>query len=382
MNSRASLAHVLAISTDPLEAAVNWFTERAPAPFNQGDKLRRLLSEQDSAARLVPELQTSISPAQVASLREVNTVYTNLWCDFGNFFLCARSAYEALWVYEALYEHMLDYQVQSSSRVHKGLPLFRMVDCHQRLNRPVHAKRYLMLTLLEDAISGQGQIALGSTGCYWRLVWSYGLSDGQVKRYAAEAWELFGKHPSEGLYPEWLLQRLGQECYCQWLLSQLGTGAGKPLEELAHYLVGCMPGCRAYHRKYTPSTDYDVVGVFEGPLLDFRSEAGRYFVCECKDKAKEPADFTDVAKFCRVLDSTKARFGIMVSRNGISGEGRRHDADLERLKVYQDRGIVIIMVKLDDLKKIATGENFISMLREKYMAVRLDLNNPARTGID
>jgi hypothetical protein len=133
-----------------------------------------------------------------------------------------------------------------------------------------------------------------------------------------------------------------------------------------------MPGCRAYRRKNTPSSDYDIVGVFEGSLVDFRSEFGRYCVGECKDHT-DPADFTDVAKFCRVLDSTKAKFGIMFSKNGITGQGRRTDADLERLKVYQDRGIVIVVVDLDDLNQVTNGTNFISMLREKYMVVRLNL---------
>jgi hypothetical protein len=54
-----------------------------------------------------------------------------------------------------------------------------------------------------------------------------------------------------------------------------------------------------------------------GMDVDFRSELGRYFVCECKDW-KGPADFASMAKFCRVLDSTKSRFGILFSKNGIS----------------------------------------------------------------
>jgi hypothetical protein len=44
------------------------------------------------------------------------------------------------------------------------------------------------------------------------------------------------------------------------------------------------------------------------------------------------------------------------------------------LKVYQDRGIVIVVVDLKDLEGLAEGTNFISMLREKYMAVRLDVS--------
>src|SRR5690606_2842720 len=99
----------------------------------------------------------------------------------------------------------------------------------------------------------------------------------------------------------------------------------------------------------------------------------RYFACECKDRAKDRASFTDIAKFCRVLDSVKAKFGIVFSPTGHSGSGRSVDADREILKVYQDRGIVILVIDRDDLQRVAEGANFIAMLREKYEAVRLDL---------
>jgi hypothetical protein len=113
--------------------------------------------------------------------------------------------------------------------------------------------------------------------------------------------------------------------------------------------------------------------------LDFRSELGRYFVCECKDW-KTPADFTSMAKFCRVLDSTKAKFGILFSKSGLSGQGRSEDAEREQLKVYQDRGIVIVVLSLNDLESVASGANLILLLRERYEAVRLDVRGPRNAG--
>jgi hypothetical protein len=110
----------------------------------------------------------------------------------------------------------------------------------------------------------------------------------------------------------------------------------------------------------------------EGFEVDFRSELGRYFVCECKDW-KLPADFDTMAKFCRVLDSTKAKFGILFSKNGITGEGKTKDAEREQLKIFQDRGMVIVVVDQKDLKSVAKGANFINLLRRKYETIRLDL---------
>jgi hypothetical protein len=78
-------------------------------------------------------------------------------------------------------------------------------------------------------------------------------------------------------------------------------------------------------------------------------------------------------KFCRVLDSVKAKFGVIFSTTGHSGEGEAENADREILKVYQDRGIVIVVIDREDLQRVAQGTNLISLLREKYEVVRLDL---------
>ena len=110
----------------------------------------------------------------------------------------------------------------------------------------------------------------------------------------------------------------------------------------------------------------------EGFEVDFRSEMGRYFVCECKDWSK-PTDFTTMAKFCRVLDSTKSRFGILFSKKGISGAEKTTDAEREQLKVFQDRGMVIVVIDEKDLDYVADGGNFINLLRQRYEKIRLDL---------
>ena len=44
-------------------------------------------------------------------------------------------------------------------------------------------------------------------------------------------------------------------------------------------------------RQRSDSTDYDVIGTFEGSFMDFRSELGNYFLAECKDW-KDPANFS------------------------------------------------------------------------------------------
>jgi hypothetical protein len=160
--------------------------------------------------------------------------------------------------------------------------------------------------------------------------------------------------------------------YIHSLISKLGDKQGKNLELLAEYLVSCMPGCRTARRKKSKSSEYDIVCSNEGFDIDFRSELGRYFICECKDW-KNRAGFPVFAKFCRVLDSIKSRFGILFSREGITGESKTEDAEREQIKVFQDRGMVIVVINQADLDSLATGGNFITLLRERYETVRLDL---------
>ena len=73
-----------------------------------------------------------------------------------------------------------------------------------------------------------------------------------------------------------------------------------------------------------------------------------------------------------VLDSTKCRFGSLFSSRGITGAGRAKDAEREQLKVFQDRGMVVVVISQADLERVAAGANLIAMLRTKYEQVRLD----------
>lgn len=353
---------------------------------NLPSELRGLFPMLDGAARFLEVLPKLYSPEKVD---DESRAEHKIWDTVGFWYLGNGRYHEALAIYEALYNQMLTAQEQFNRRCHKGTPLIRIADCYGGLGCIQFVRRYLMLTLIEDAIRDKGTISVERTGSYFRLVWG-GLTDSEFKRYAREAFDLYSKDANNARFPEWVLQQLDQgwmtqlpaiaeagifvvnRKYVQYLMSTLGDSSGAKLELLADYIMSSMPGCRTMRRKRTPSTDYDLICSMEGLEVDFRSELGRYFVCECKDWEK-PADFTTMAKFCRVLDSVKARFGILFSRHGISGAGQDRDAAREQLKVFQDRGMVIVVITEADLQRVSDGANFIGLLREKYAKVRLDL---------
>lgn len=313
------------------------------------------------------------------------------WNVIGHFFMWPGRWHEAIVIFESLYYHLLQFQNQTKEYLHKGLPLIKISDCYLQFNCPVHAKRYFMYALCEDAIDRKGARVEGS-GIYDRLSW-YGMSEELVTEYHHAAYQKSIKLAEAAWFPERLLAELDRRdlrwmteyptaqeyghyrtnpVYLQHLLSQLGTDQGESLERLAHYLISMIPGSRVYRRKRTPSSDYDVVGSFEGPGLDFRSELGRYFLCECKDW-KEPAGVTVIAKSAYFLDAVKSRFGILFSKTGISGDAKMKDAEHELLKAYSNRGIAIVVIDKNDLERLAKGDNFLSMLRSRYEKVRLDI---------
>jgi hypothetical protein len=345
------------------------------------------LDQPDGPAFFVEYLPTQYPPKSIVTPGGTGQI---AWQNVGTYYRITNRPFEALQIYNALYIQMLNAQFISQKWIHKGMPLVWMHECYKIMQYPATAQRYLMLTLCEDAIRDKGKISPNG-GVYYRFVGS-GLPESELRRYVQDVYTKSIEHPEESRYPEWILQEIDQQwmtenpspqegayykanvLYIKLLQTQLGKSSGKGLERLAQYLLSCMPGCRTSRRENTPSTDYDVVCSIEGFETDFRSELGRYFICECKD-LNESASFSDYAKFCTVLQSINSRFGILFSKNNISGKGKGIDADRQELKIYQSLKIVIIVIDKDDIEFIAQGGNFINLLRRKYEIVRLDLSS-------
>ncbi len=373
------------------------FLKRVMSVLDQASRIREiegilpialhgLLDGRDGAARLAEQLpkeftlELTSTPCSIAQ---------QAWAAVGVFYVNLRRYHEALMIFEALYNHMILYQQVKKKWCHKGMPLIFMADCYRSINCPTVSRRHEMLALVEDAIRDKGVLTV-IEGTYFRMVWSGGLSPTEHERYGRLAYDSYKALGKDALFPERILQELDQNwinrlpspdevgifainrTYVRYLMSRLGEPSGRRLEFLADYLLSCMPGCRTTRRSISRVSEYDVVCSMDGFDVDFRSELGRYFVCECKD-IKDRVSVPMLAKFCRILDSTKARFGIIFTRQGISGEGRARFAELEQIKIFQDRGMVIVVINDRDIESVANGENFINILRDKYKDVRLDL---------
>lgn len=353
---------------------------------NIPEELHDIISLRDGASKLANLLKEKYSPEAIA----IPGKEQRAWECIGLYYRDSGLLYQAITVMNSLYEHMLQYQINTGHRIHKAMPLVWLRDFHLSLNHPNTAKRLAMLTLCEDVISDAGKVNVEEGGIYFRLSFDHGMADNDIFTYARRMYEIYNTNKQDGLYPEWILQDLdnkwivehptAQEAYLyapnriyiKHLISEMGEPSGKTLERLSEYLLATIPGFRTYRRQRTPSTDYDIVCAVEGTDHDFRSELGRYIICECKDWSR-PADFATMAKFSRVLDSAKCKTGIIFCQHGITGNRATTSAERERLKLFQDRGMIIIVIDGEDINKLSDDGNIISLLRQKYEQVRLDL---------
>jgi len=370
------------IGKDPLVDPNSWILLGRKLP----KEIWPLFLDRDGPAKFIDELGKIFIADDFQKDNEAH----DTWEKVGNFYKNQGRVHEALLIYFSLYDQLLRSQDVSGKWLSKATPLVWIGECYSMLQFPVLSKRFLMLSHCDDSISLEGDVSPGGTGVYFRMVWGRGVPDSELKRYAKEIFELYSEHPTDCFYPEWILQNLDKDWmteipspsesgvyiantrYISHLLEDLGDKTGKALEFSAEYILSCMPGCRTKMRQRTPSTDYDIVCSRDGFEIDFRSEFGRYFICECKDWDK-PADFSVMAKFARVVESTKLRFGILFSKMGISGENQTKNAEREQLKVFHDHGTIIAVIDFNDLEKVAKGRNLIDLLRTKYERVCLDL---------
>jgi hypothetical protein len=147
---------------------------------------------------------------------------------------------------------------------------------------------------------------------------------------------------------------------------------GKELELLASYLLSCVPGFDVRSNVRTEGPQYDAIIRNRGPKSDYRADLGFYLLVECKDWNK-PVSVGDVSQFIHKLVMQDCRGGILFSSSGITGEDENRYAKLEVLKAHYRAGRIVMVLNQDDFRLAATGDNLVSLLRDKYEQIRFDI---------
>ena len=179
--------------------------------------LATLLDRRDGAAALGQTLPRAYSPHTIIE----GSPQCTAWEQVGLYYLNQRRPHEALPIFKGLYEQMLIGQEQAG-QIHKGMPLVWIYECYLMMGFVALPKRYLILTLIEDAIRDNGRISPETGGTYFRLVWRHGLAHAEVERYAKQAYDLSREHPIEAIFPEWALLELDSDWMTEYPAPQRG----------------------------------------------------------------------------------------------------------------------------------------------------------------
>ena len=111
-----------------------------------------LLDQRDGVPRIIVLLRETADP------RETADGQSGIWDQCAMYYTLQGRFYEALAIYSAMYARLMEMQEQKGERLHKGIPLVRTAEIHALMGHPLLAKRYIMLTLCEDAITSNGNI--------------------------------------------------------------------------------------------------------------------------------------------------------------------------------------------------------------------------------
>ena len=117
----------------------------------------------------------------------------------------------------------------------------------------------------------------------------------------------------------------------------------------------------------TMTSELDLIIENNHTFHPFLRELGINFLIECKNWSK-PVGVSEIRDFAGDMDSKRVKFGILISKNGITGTEYK---DAKKVVVdYFKKGITIIVLDLLDLNSIAKGTNLITTLREKYREIQ------------
>ena len=116
-------------------------------------EIKDLIGTRDSGAQLLRVLSLNVAPADVAT-----PAGGKVWELCGSYLFTSDRVHEALILFLRLYDLKLAAQA-TVGRIHKGSPLIWISFCFATLGFIVHAKRYAMLALCEDAVEGKGQVS-------------------------------------------------------------------------------------------------------------------------------------------------------------------------------------------------------------------------------
>ena len=311
----------------------------------------------------------------------------DFWNKVGFFYLQKGLFEQAADLYHALYDTQLHEQ-NKDARLHKGTALHNLGVALLNLQRRPQAQKYITLAYIEDCIT-LGKNSVEKLG-YKTLKNEFNVNDEILDGIysCATSPNTFEIYPPPD--PNIVLEKFNQNTE-EWIrqtqnnallnlnidffknLLEITKNAEtndekkKTLESLSEFLFAAIKGFSVLPSKRTSKAEIDRIirNYSTHPLL---RDLGLYILIECKNWS-DSVGAPILRDFIAKIEEHRCSSGILLSKNGITGEGVK-DATGEIRDAYKRKGILIIVLTEIDLEEITKGKNPISILEKKYEEVK------------
>jgi hypothetical protein len=313
-----------------------------------------------------------------------------------------RLLYQAAEVILALYDRLSQLQAKYDERYHKGAAAHQAALCYLMLGDLSSAYWFFTMAYIEDVLSEpQGRKSIPATPASRTLRVHFKQGESQLGAVAVTARKCKDTMNHLWHYPESVAVELARDrkltpspirgasdiplnkAFFSQLNSSLQRGdqsaKKKSLESLASYLAITLPGVRIIPNVRGPEHEMDLVVVQHTATPSYLLEAlGRTFLVECKNWEKK-VGVEPLNHFVAKMRFHRCNCGVIFAKNGLSGDkvpGRGLSyARLTLLRWYQQDECIVIVVKKEDLKKLADGiMPFSALLLHEYESVRFSIS--------
>ncbi|NGZ88604.1 restriction endonuclease [Duganella aceris] len=157
--------------------------------------------------------------------------------------------------------------------------------------------------------------------------------------------------------------------------AKTNDAKGKSFEALGRHLFSCIPSLRCkYSNLNTRSSEIDIVVEYNSSngVLPLFEELGRYCFVECKNWSA-PVGAKHIRDFIGKLEKCRVKLGVILAKNGVTGENSGLDAIREVQSAFDRDGPIILIFSLEDLRTIEDGGAFTEALDLRFDYLRFDI---------
>ncbi|MFI8252763.1 restriction endonuclease [Streptomyces filamentosus] len=149
--------------------------------------------------------------------------------------------------------------------------------------------------------------------------------------------------------------------------SSSTAARGKAYEDVLDYLFSNIPGCQTQRNSLNRFISEEV----DLSISNFREKDGlrmlpEIFLVECKNWSA-PVDSSTVSFFAQKVRHRGCSLGVLVAANGVTGDPVQMTSSFHQASLELVGGIKLILVTSDDISKISTVGEFVTLLHKRFL---------------